>query len=229
MSDAPSNTSQTTTAEEATPQQVADYLINHPNFFDTNHRLLTALNFKHQSGQSVSLIERQVAALRQEKKQLKQQLDTFVGNAKKNDLLLEKTKILILALVRCSDNNEIQSTIENRLLEEFASSACKLWLFTEDARTNGLSLQQANTELTRFTQKKHAFCGLLGEQEKSLLFADQASHAGSAAVLPLHNNGTLIALLAIGNADESYYRENMSTTLLDYIGHITAELLSRES
>ena len=48
------------------PQQVADYLTSHPDFLEINNYLLTELSIRHQSGQSVSLIERQVSALRQE-------------------------------------------------------------------------------------------------------------------------------------------------------------------
>lgn len=213
--------------EPATPQQVADYLLSHPDFLEINSYLLTELTVKHQSGQSISLVERQVSALREENRQLKQQLGTVINNAKQNDQLLEKTKALILELVGCESNAEIQAQIESMLVDKFGSSSCKLWLLGDETDARQLSQREANKELARFTEKDHAYCGLLREQEKQILFAEHAEHVGSAAVLSLRNGDQPIALLAIGNADKNYYRENMSTSLLDYIGQVTAELLSK--
>lgn len=226
MSDATSSVSQLTEQGEATPQQVADYLLSHPDFLEIHSYLLTELTVKHQSGQSISLVERQVSALRQENQQLKQQLSTLIANATQNDQLLEKSKALILDLVGCNTRNEIQSRVETMLVEEFGSSACKLWLLADETSPGHLSYLETNTDLARFAEKSHAYCGLLREQEKQRLFAEQADQVGSAAVLPLRNKNKLIALLAIGNADKNYYRENMSTTLLNYIGQVTAELLT---
>jgi len=226
MSDTASNLKQAPEQEQATPQQVADYLISHPDFLEIHSYLLTELTVKHQSGQSISLVERQVSALRQENQQLKQQLNTLINNAKQNDQILEKTKTLILDLVGSSSRDEVQSRIENVLIDDFGSSACKLWLLGDEAHANQLSYQESKSDLARFANKDHAYCGLLREQEKQRLFAEQSEQVGSAAVLPLRNNNKLIALLAIGNTDKNYYRENMSTSLLDYIGQVTATLLS---
>ncbi len=226
MSETTSTVSKLPVQEPATTQQVVDYLLSHPNFLEEHSYLLTELTVKHQSGQSISLVERQVAALRQENQQLKLQLSTLINNAQQNDLLLEKTKALILQLMSSDGCNEIQSQIEFTLVNDFGCSACKLLLVTSEEGAGHVSYPQIKTELSRFVEKDHAYCGLLREQEKQQLFAEQAEQVGSAAVLPLRNNGELIALLAIGNADKNYYRENMSTSLLDYIGQVTTTLLT---
>jgi uncharacterized protein YigA (DUF484 family) len=230
MNDATGTASERTEQEPAIPtsQQVADYLVRHPDFLEINSYLLTELTVKHQSGQSISLVERQVSALREENRQLKQQLGTLIHNAKQNDQLLEKTKALILKLLGCKSNPEIQTQIESVLIVEFGSSACKLWLLKDEASTGQLSYCAANKELTRFIEKDYAYCGLLHEQEKQLLFAEHATQVGSAAVLSLRNGIQPIALLAIGNTDKNHYRDNMSTSLLDYIGQVTAELLVKD-
>jgi len=226
MSETTSTVSKLPVQDEATPQQVADFLLSHPDFLEEHSYLLTELTVKHQSGQSISLVERQVAALRQENQQLKQQLSTLISNAQLNDQLLEKTKALILQLIASDGCSEIQSQIEFTLVNDFGSSTCKLLLVTSKEGAGHISYPEIKTALSRFVEKDHAYCGLLREQEKQLLFAEQAEHVGSAAVLPLRSNGELIALLAIGNADKDYYRENMSTGLLDYIGQVTTTLLN---
>ena len=227
MSNVTTNLSEAPVTEEASAQQVADYLLNHPDFLEVNSYLLTELTVKHQSGQSISLVERQVAALRQENQQLKQQLSTLISNAHQNDQLLEKTKALILELITCSSIDDIRRITEERLTNDFGSSACRLWLLNEEESISSLSFNSAQKDLARFLDKNHVYCGLLREQEKTRLFANEADQVGSAAIMPLRHNGETLGLLAIGSLDQNYYRENISTTLLEYVGNITATLLAR--
>ena len=143
------------------------------------------------------MVERQVAALRKENQQLKQQLGTLINNAKQNDALLEKVKVLILALAECKSNADIKTQIESLVVDEFGSCACKLWLLVDVASTQQLSHSQANKKLARFTEKEQTYCGLLRAQEQTLLFAEQAEQVGSAAVLSLRKDGQPIALLSL--------------------------------
>lgn len=226
MSDAASNLKQASAEQEVTPQQVADYLISHPDFLEIHSYLLTELTVKHQSGQSISLVERQLTALRQENQQLKQQLANLINTARQNDELFEKSRTLVLGLIASDSAEAIQKHLETALVDEFSCSAAKLWLLDDDDKKPGkLSPAKAKKELARFIDKKHPYCGLLREQEKQNLFADDAEKVGSAAILPLHQQEQLIGLLAIASADKDYYRENMSTSLLTHVGQVTAELL----
>ena len=45
-------------------KQIADYLRNHPKFFANQEDLLANLSLPHESGKAISLVERQVAILR---------------------------------------------------------------------------------------------------------------------------------------------------------------------
>ena len=49
----------------ATEEQVIVYLRNHPDFFQQHAHLLSELRLPHESGSAVSLVERQVAILRE--------------------------------------------------------------------------------------------------------------------------------------------------------------------
>ena len=49
-----------------TAQQVMEYLKSHPDFFDQAPHLLSEINVPHpQSGQAISLVERQASVLRE--------------------------------------------------------------------------------------------------------------------------------------------------------------------
>ena len=45
-------------------ESVANYLMEHPDFFATHEDLLLNLRISHKSGQAISLLERQVSLLR---------------------------------------------------------------------------------------------------------------------------------------------------------------------
>ena len=51
-------------ATEPSEKAVIEYLKKNPEFFDRNPRLLQSLSLPHESGGTVSLVERQVATLR---------------------------------------------------------------------------------------------------------------------------------------------------------------------
>lgn len=226
MSDAASNLKQVSVEQEATPQQVADYLIRHPDFLEIHSYLLTELTVKHQSGQSISLVERQLTALRQENQQLKQQLANLFDTAKINDELFEKSRGLVLSLIGCKSAEALRMQLENSLINDFGCSAAKLWMLDSSNQiSTNLSSTVAKNELARFIEKRHPYCGLLREQEKLVLFSEQAEQVGSAAVLPLRQQEQVVGLLAIASEDKNYYRENMSTSLLTHIGQVTAGLL----
>jgi hypothetical protein len=222
MNDAASNLQHPSQETEATPQQVADYLVKHPDFLEIHSYLLTELTVKHQSGQSISLVERQVAALREENQQLKQQLASLINTARQNDELFEKSRGLVLGLIASRSGEALKKHLETALIKDFGCSAARLWLLDESGR---VPTPDGQAELTRFTEKQHPYCGLLREQEKQLLFANDAEKVGSAAILPLRKQEKVIGLLAIANADKDYYRENMSTSLLTHVGQVTVALL----
>ena len=75
------------TAPEELEQTISEYLKAHPDFFELRPDLLHALELPHQSGEAVSLIERQVKSLRDESLNCKQQLDQLFRVARENEQL----------------------------------------------------------------------------------------------------------------------------------------------
>ena len=61
--------------------EVIAFLRTHPSFLDQHPELLSQLEIPHGSGDAVSLLERQVAVLREENARLKQQFEQLVGHA----------------------------------------------------------------------------------------------------------------------------------------------------
>ena len=60
----------------------------------------------HNSGNAVSLVERQVGVLRDRNKEMRARLDNMLQTAHDNDLLFEKTKRLVLNLLEAKDRSQ---------------------------------------------------------------------------------------------------------------------------
>ena len=226
MSDAPESVEENQAKTPLDNSQVVAFLENNTRFFEENQELLGALDIPHESGGSVSLIERQVVALRNENTQLKRQLSTLINHAHDNDNLFAKTKALTLDIIRAQDYTQLRECIEKAMVDEFNATVCRLWwLGADNDSSPALEAQDVNDKLGRLVAQTDVFCGLLKEDESELLFGEQANQVGSAAVLMLHDDEKLIAALAIANEDRDYYRDSMSTSMLSYIGEVVVEAI----
>ena len=77
--------------ERIDEDSIADYLQRNPDFFDRHASLLTRLKLSHNRGAAtVSLIERQVVALREKSQTLEARLRELIDVARSNDVLSEK-------------------------------------------------------------------------------------------------------------------------------------------
>ncbi len=222
---------------ETTAKGVAAYLTQHPNFFQQHTELLNSLHIPHQATldaggatQTVSLIERQVKSLREENKQLQLQLNKLIGNAQINDALFEKARKLVLKLIAITSLTPLKQIVEQAMNDDFDSDYCHMWYVTEQPANEAKGqkeLRLITEKVGRLTAKNKVFCGILKEPECEFLFGDNADKVGSAAVLPLFSDKRLIAILAIANQDEAYYRNNMSTDLLNHVGQVIAQIIAR--
>ena len=85
--------SEVAVTETFSEEDVVEYLHSHPDFFDRHPKLLMGLKLAHQPGSAaVSLVERQVAMLRQRNGELERQLKDLVAVAKDNHELVEKIR-----------------------------------------------------------------------------------------------------------------------------------------
>ena len=115
--------------EAVTEQEVIQYLREHPDFFVTNSQLLSELKIPHKRGSAISLVERQIAVLREQKSQLNKQLQNLVQIARENDLLNQRMHRLILILLKADSLDYIIKNVQERLMEDFSVEAVAFRLF----------------------------------------------------------------------------------------------------
>lgn len=210
---------------------VARYLAQHPEFFLEHGELLAELELPHDSGSAISLVERQVAVLRDRNMDMRHRLSHLLDNARDNDRLFDKTKRLILELLDGRDLGDVVDALHYSFDKDFNVHYTRLLLIGNPDRIPGsqarvITSQTAKDNIASLLRGNRAFCGTLGDQEKAFIFGEAANQVGSAATVPLVHGAT-IGLLAIGNRDPKYYRSSMGTLFLGYIAEVLNRLLPR--
>ena len=198
------------------------YLAEHPDFFDRNPELLASLVLPHSSGKAVSLIERQVTALRQQAEQSRRRLEEFVAIARENELLNERLHHLTLHLIGCGDFDEVVNTLQDLLHDDFRAEAVELHLYSTSEAD-----YQNNPDLDGFRDflnGEKPRCGRLTEEQLKYLFGPQAEDIASTALIPIKGEG-LLGVLAIGSHSEHRFHPGMGTDYLIRLGEIVSKTL----
>jgi uncharacterized protein YigA (DUF484 family) len=219
---------------------IADYLQGNPDFFERHATLLTKLKLPHnRGGSAISLVERQVAALRDNNEKLESRLRELIEVARGNDVLAAKIHRLACRLVRAETASNVMDALEGSLREDFGASE---WLLLVPA--DGASdLSQLNSrhlrivkagasELKMFEtlfESGRPRCGQIRDSQRDYLFGAGTVEIGSAALVPLGNKAggkqSVVALLAIGSPDAERFHPTMSTEFLARIGDLVSEAI----
>ena len=209
--------------------QVAEWLAQHPDFFDRQGWLLEKLYVPHQRGAAVSLVERQTSMLREKAQTLETHLSDMIEAARHNDGQFGKTKRMVLSLLEADSFDEVGIALEESLCGDFSGDEVELILFSDDPLdVNSLRvLPRSQTSIVQpLVDASSPVCGQLSEQMTRFLFRNPKQLVGSCAVVPLVK-GESLGLLVIGSYDEKYFQSSQGTLFLAYIGEVLSRILAR--
>lgn len=220
-----------TLADPLEPEQIEAYLREHPDFFVTQPELLAELSLPHESGSAISLVERQVAILRERNIDMRHRLSKLLDNARDNDKLFDKTKRLVLNLLEGQDMGDIIDALHYSFDKDFSIHYTSVILFgnldkVPSSQARVVTIAEAREHVGALLKNSRAVCGTLGAKEMQFIFDEHASDIGSVAAVPLVH-GSVFGLLAIGNRDPHYYRSSMGTLFLGYIAEVLNRLLPK--
>ena len=203
----------------------ADILQRHPE-------LLSVLEVPHQSGQAVSLIERQVSVLRQQTQAQDKRLCELMDVARDNERLAESRHGLALDLLAAHDLDDVVSTVLNILSNELAADYAVMKLFSDDKdrieQSSGLFVNSGDEALTAFKtmlEQKNTICGKAISEQKTFLFEENADNIKSVAVIPLVS-GANLGLIGLGANDVERFKPSMATDFLSQIGELISASLA---
>lgn len=210
--------------------RVADYLHEHPDFFQSRPDLLAEIEIPHESGAAVSLIERQVESLRKQLNDTRQELKQVMEVAEHNHSLQERMHRLTLELIDAADFDEVLNALEDELHDDFKADAMELRLFSSshiDEHLEGKMKEQADT-FQQFFNQNQPICGQLEQEQLDYIFGAESDRIASTALIPLKSDGVL-GLLAIGSVDAKRFAPHHGTEFLSRLGEIISRTLQAVS
>lgn len=210
---------------DAEATRIAEYLLQHPDFLDQHPDVLAALDIPHDSGDAISLVHRQISSLRAQSGKYRQQLEELIEVARENERLSSRLHDLILALIEADSQDEILSTLQEQLREQFQTDAVELKLFSASAMKQHAEQGEAGPALFQdFMTRRRPSCGALPVGQLDYLFGDRAGETASVALIPL-DAGNLEGLLAIGSRDAERFHPGQALDFLTRLGEIVSQAL----
>ena len=220
-------------SSELSAAEIASYLKANPEFFIEQEDLLADLSLPHESGEAISLLERQVTILRGRGADARQKLNNLLENARNNDQLFDTTRSLVLALLRAKDVTEIADVTQDQLSNHANIDSCEVILV---AKKSLKVTDSVRTESEHILKKKfvdvfrlnRTHCGLINEEQTQYLFPTQGNSIKSTALCPVISNSDVLALIAFGNKADNYFNVNLDTLFLDFIGHVVGAVIDNQ-
>lgn len=208
---------------------LADRLRADPNFFQRHPNLLSELNLPHDTGQAISLIERQVAILRERNMQMRRRMNELLQAAKNNDELFAKTRTLTLELLNVHNWHELNEVLATYVLADFHADFVCCHLDDVPAFLDHLHRHDGEAPYRRFVRGSLPACATLRADELAELFPIQThDKEGSAVLAPLCWE-TGEGCLAIGSREIDRFTSDMDTLFVTYIGEVLSRVIQRLS
>lgn len=208
-------------------ETIREFLIQHPDFFQSNPDLLPLLQIPHAAGPAVSLVERQVSVLRERNVDLRHRLRDLGSTARDNDELFADIRALVLELIPADSEGALEAALLRVLRDRFDIEYAALILMPTEAADESDSGDVAlHTVLDTLIDRGSAGCGPLRAEQFSQLFSG-ARAVGSAAVAKIEHEGATLGVLAVGSADTARYGSGMGTLFIEFAAEVICGLLLR--
>jgi uncharacterized protein YigA (DUF484 family) len=216
----------------ATDLQLIGLIRDNPDILTRHPELLAVLEVTHQSGGAVSLIERQVAVLRQQIQSQENRLCELMDVARDNESLAETCHRLAVDLLSTHDVDDVVSIVLDTFKTELSADYAVVKLFSEDAdlieQSAGLFVDANDDALNAFKtmlQHKNTVCGKSTDEQKVYLFDDKAENIKSVAIIPLIA-GANLGLIGLGADNAQRFNPSMGTDFLSQVGELISASLA---
>ena len=214
-----------------TATEVADYLRRHPEFFNDYQDLLNELRVPHQSGDAISLVEKQLTVLREQNKQARKRMVALIEIARHNEELARRMHQLVLTLMDATSAREIFTMLKDNLKRNFRADRVAIRLFAEPAFIDSFPGEEfAGRDLPEqklfksVIEKRTPISGKLKRQQQVFLFGDEGDKIQSAVIVPLHGE-EWGGVLVIGSYDPEKFLESMGVELLANLAKVLSLII----
>ena len=214
-----------------TEEDIAQFLIHTPDFFERHADLLSAVQLTSpHGGRAVSLQERQAEMLRDKIKLLEQRLMEMMRHGNENMLIADKLLRWARQMFLVARPVDLPAVLISEMKSQFSvpQAALKLWDVAEVYA--GEPFAQGASEDVRSLASSLAtpYCGVNAGFD-AVQWLDDPEAAASLALIPLRASaaGPAFGLLVLASPDSQRYQAGMATDFLERIAELASAALSR--
>lgn len=214
-----------------TEDDIANYLVHTPDFFERHAQLLASVQLTSPHGhRAVSLQERQAEMLREKIRGLELKGAEMIRHGNENTVIADKLQRWTRELLLTRDARELPEVTTKAIADHFLvpQVAIKVW-DVEPAYAGEAFAQGASDDVKAFASSlMRPYCGANPGLEAAQWLADSAS-AASLALIPLRAGiaPQAFGLLVLASPDTQRFAPDMGTDFLERIGELTSAALSR--
>jgi uncharacterized protein YigA (DUF484 family) len=235
----PNSTFSNATTSPITEDDIANYLVNTPDFFDRHSELLASVQLSSPHSQrAVSLQERQATLLREKIKMLEQRIMDMIRNVNDNMVLSDKLLMWARTLFLNTDPLALPQLIADEIADQFAvpQVGIKVWGVAPVFASCPFALGVSDDAKLFATSLTEPFCGVNTGLE-AINWLPEPQAATSLAILPLRSmlpTGSSLAggvapafgLLVLASPDAQRFNSTMGTDFLARIAELASAALS---
>ena len=214
-----------------TEEDIAEFLIHTPGFFERHAELLTAVQLTSpHGGRAVSLQERQAEMLRDKIKLLEQRLMEMMRHGNENMLIADRMLRWARQMFLVARPVDLPAVLVSEIRSQFSvpQAALKLWDVAEVYAGEPFA-QGASDDVRSLASSLTApYCGVNAGFD-AVRWLDDPQAAASLALIPLRAGAAAPAfgLLILASPDSQRYQAGMATDFLERIAELTSAALSR--
>jgi uncharacterized protein len=224
-------THQTSDVPPITEADIAQFLVNTPDFFERHAELLATVQLSSGHGaRAVSLQERQAEMLREKIKTLERRIMEMVRNGNENMMITDKMQRWTRNMLLTHHAIDLPEVLTREIKHQFLvpQVAIKVW------DTNGLFSDQAFAMDVSNDAKAFAssivtpYCGVSTHIE-AVNWLAQPELAMSVALIPLRSGAATDAfgMLVLASPDPERFNAGMGTDFLERIAELSSAALAR--
>lgn len=208
---------------------VAEYLRQHPDFFQHHLDILEQMQIPHPSGSAVSLISKQLELFRSRHQEQENQLTALIEIARENDAAFTRMHELTLAMLEANSLEDAIANLDDVMTECFLTDfvALKIIQQVDDSPLNNLFVKPDDVQLKHFSQELQsgqAKCGRPTLAQARFLFGNDAAEVRSCAIIPMAFT-QIEGLMAFGSRDDMRFHYSMGSLFLTQMSEIVGTRL----
>ena len=222
-----------------TEEDIANFLVNTPDFFERNAELLAAVRLNSPHGtRAVSLQERQADMLREKIRALEMRLMDMMRHGTDNEVLIERMQRWVKTLLMTANARDLPYTIADHIQHDFMvpQVAIKVWGIADDYQIEPFAVGVGDEVKTFAETLSTPYVGM-NQSFEAVKWLLEPSAAQSVAMVALRatraddtpqtaTKQPVIGLLVMASPDAQRYHEGMGTAFIERLGDLASAALS---